>query len=225
MPPDPDLVSLSIMSPIEVLYFQSRIVHGDLLIVDSELTGLKGPEGPWIPFVKSSLVSLGNLADLEGPMRSLYRDHPALAQQMKTISDDLAFAKYLRNVFGGHINPGVIAKAYEWRPELRKLPQIREIAGTAMLNVYVLETAINTYVAPDGSHGMFTSETDLLYPPDMERFCAWLSTAVRTAIKVCDSLGRITHETVVPLGDELETLDAFKQAGLTDFNRIRRPRP
>src|SRR5690606_15697343 len=97
--------------------------------------------------------------------------------------------KYLRNVYVGHIDPRLICKAYEWRPEMRALPEQRDLAATLLLNIYVLETAINTYVAPDGSHGMFPSETDLVYPPDMERFCTWLSGAVRLAIKITDALG------------------------------------
>jgi hypothetical protein len=88
----------------------------------------------------------------------------------------------------------------------------------------VLETAINTYVAADGSHGMFSSETDLIYPPDMERFCAWISATVQFAIKACDLLGHITHSTVAPLGERMEMLDAFKTAGLTSFSRIRKGR-
>ncbi len=212
------------MTPIERVYFTSRIIHGDLISADGELAGQLGPAGTWVPFIKTALMALGNLADLEGPMRFLYRDAPELADFMKAIDADFQFAKYLRNVFGGHLNETLIAKAYEWRPELRMLPDIRELNGTVMLNVFVLETAINTYVAPDGQHGMFSSETDLVYPADMERFCTWLSTTVRAAIRICDMLGAITHGLVAPLGEQADMFKAYKTAGLTDFTRIKKGR-
>lgn len=143
---------------------------------------------------------------------------------MKCLEADLRFAKYLRNVFAGHLNDDLITKTYEWRPELRSLPEKRVIYGTIALNIFVLETAINTYVTADGSHGMFPSETDLVYPPDMERFCTWLSATIRSAIEACDLLGQITHGEVAPLGERAEMLEAFKAAGLTDFSRIRKGR-
>lgn len=212
------------MTPIEKIYFTSRIIHGDLSSADGELTGQLGPTGTWVPFVKTALMALGNLADLESAMRSLYRDAPQLAEQTKALETDLQFAKYLRNVFGGHLNETLMAKAYEWRPELRMLPDIRELNGTVMLNVFVLETAINTYVAPDDQHGMFSSETDLVYPPDMERFCTWLSTTVRAAIRICDALGELTHTSVAPLGERADMFEAYKAAGLTAFARIKKGR-
>lgn len=212
------------MTPMEGLYFRSRIIHGDLLIVDGELGGQTGPQGIWFPFVKAALIALANLSDLEGVMRPLFQEHPDLAESNRAISGDLRFAKYLRNVFAGHLNQSLFAKAYIWRPEIRKIPDIREFDGTVMLNVYVLETAINTYVATDGSHGMFPSETDLIYPPDMKRFCEWLSTTVRSGIKLCDDLGAAAHVKVNPLPEGLGMLEAFKEAGLTDFERITKGR-
>src|SRR3546814_18004307 len=107
------------MTPIEKIYFTSRIIHGDLSSAESELTGQLGPTGTWIPFIKTALMALGNLADLEGPMRFLYRDAPALAEQMKALDADLQFAKYLRNVFGGHLKETLMAKASERSEERR----------------------------------------------------------------------------------------------------------
>src|SRR3546814_4630710 len=72
------------MTPIEKIYFTSRIIHGDLSSAESELTGQLGPTGTWIPFIKTALMALGNLADLEGPMRFLYRDAPALRSEEHT---------------------------------------------------------------------------------------------------------------------------------------------
>tara|TARA_R110001599_G_scaffold346654_1_gene572178 strand:+ start:2029 stop:2670 length:642 start_codon:yes stop_codon:yes gene_type:complete len=212
------------MQHFEGIYFRSRIIHGDLITANAKLTGQLDPSGTWIPFLKTALMSLGDLADLETQLRKLYLDHPDLGEAMKSLEVNLRFAKYLRNVFAGHLNDELIAKTYEWRPELRKLPEIREANGTIALNFFVLETAINTYVAADGSHGKFPSETDLYYPPDMDRFCAWLSDTVRLAINACDLLGSITHGDVAPLGEPADEFESFITAGLTEFSRIRKGR-
>lgn len=214
----------SCMIPSENLYFQSRVIHGDLLAAHNELVNLVDPSGTWMTFVKSELIALANLVDIEGPMRLLYRDHIDLAAAIKAAMPDLQFAKYLRNVFAGHINDDLIAKAYEWRPELRVLPEKRDLRGTVALNLFLLETAINSYIAADGSHGMFESETDLVYPPDMTRFCAWLSKTTIDAIAICDKVGAATHVLVQPLGEGIELFEAFKAAGLTNFTRFRKGR-
>lgn len=212
------------MSRTSGLYFQSRIIHGDLVQAQQRLLEKSGPTGEWVQSLKAALTALANLADLEGPLRSLYRDNPSLADQMKNLASSLQFAKYLRNVFVGHINEELIRKAYEWKPELRWLPEERSVAATAFLNLFVLETAINTYVAPDGTHRVFPSETDLMYPPDLERFSAWLSDAVERATRATDTLGTITHGEVEPIGDRSEMIQAFMAAGLTDFARLRKGR-
>ena len=73
-------------------------------------------------------------------------------------------------------------------------------------------------------HLSVPSETDLVYPPDMERFCTWLATTIRSAIKACDLLGAITHDAVAPLGEGMDELDAFKAAGLAEFTKIKKGR-
>jgi hypothetical protein len=212
------------VTPIESIYFRSRLVHGDLTSAIANLPQYFGPEGGWVPHLKAALVALGNLADIEGSLRRLYRADRELAESVAAIDADLQFAKYLRNVFGGHVNEAVVAKAYEWRPELRMLPHDVEWSGTVLLNVYVLETAINTYAHENGGHRVFSSETDLIYPPDMQRFSGWLHGLVRAAGSICDRLGGITHRQVAPLGDRDEMADAFRNAGRTEFARIRKGR-
>ncbi|WP_051908556.1 MULTISPECIES: hypothetical protein [Sphingomonadaceae] len=208
----------------ELIYFRSRILHGDLFLADSDLSAGTKLSSRWVAACKTALVALGELADLAPALQPLYREYPSLGETVKELASALRFAKYLRNVFAGHINDALIAKTYEWRPELRALPDKRDLTATAILNLFVLETAINTYVTEDGSHGMFESETDLLYPPDMERFLAWLSSTIRSAIQLCDDLGAATHSQVTPLGDGAEMFDAFRAAGLTDFERLKKGR-
>ncbi len=213
------------MQQASVLYYRSRLVHGDLVAAYDKLQECRlGPDGSWVQSLKAALTAMANLADLEGALRPLYKGHPQVAARMKELRPSLDFAKYLRNVYVGHINDDLIAKAFEWRPEMRALPEERTLTGTFLLNIYVLETAINTYVAPDGSHGMFPSETDLIYPPNAERFGTWLAETMYQSIKVLDEVATATYADVEPLGEGLDMMEKFKAAGLNDFSRLKKGR-
>lgn len=56
------------------------------------------------------------------------------------------------------------------------------------MNVWLLGATINTHVNPDGSHKFSPTETDLMYPPDWERFIKVIEETVRGSVAY---LGRL----------------------------------
>ncbi|MBS1019554.1 hypothetical protein JK205_11550 [Gluconobacter cerinus] len=212
------------MNNFEEIYYRSRIIHGDLFVCDEQLKSKRDLDGVWFLYLKSAFIALANLSDAVGGFRVLYSENPELSVLVKEIQGSLEFSKYIRNVFSGHINSSLLSKTYEWLPQIRKIPEIKSLSGTVSLNIYVLETAINTYVSLDGGHGIFDSETDFMYPPDKERFLHWFSDLIGKSINICDMIGGITHTKVEGLGTSVEVLDAFIQAGSTEFRRIRKGR-
>ena len=74
------------------------------------------------------------------------------------------------------------------------------------------------------SSPMNRSETDLIYPPDADRFGTWLAETVFQSIKVLGEVAMATHAEVAPLGEGLNMMEKFKAAGLTDFSRLKRGR-
>ena len=120
-----------------------------------------------------------NLVDFERTIRSLYKEHQELSKGFKKYENNYEFAKYLRNKFVGHIHTELIEKAIEWKPELRIMANKMENQKLmTVTNIFVLETAINTFVDAEEKNKFFETETDLMYPPDWKRFLDFLEVSV-----------------------------------------------
>ena len=197
----------------------ARLAHGDLVAADAALE--TGPTDPAVGMllIKQLLIACANVTDLEGISRALYKDHPELNKIVDAHRRGFAFAKYLRNIAVGHVNPALCHKAVEWRPELNAV-LAHPKPGTDLLMAYaVLETAINTYVDRD-RHKIFDSDTDLIYSPDRRRFLNYLGEMVHAAIAYCAALAAVAVG-YAGLPDFPENmLDLAAKAGRTDFKFI-----
>lgn len=204
-------------------YIAARLLQADLLALDAHFlaTGLADMTG--IICLKSALLTLNNLVDFEKTVSDIYKDHQTLSTVYSDNRRKFEFAKYLRNKFVGHIHTDLVDKAIEWRPELRYLAvQMNDPKVMHGVNIFILETAINTYVNEDGKHKIFDSETDLVYPPDWKRFIDYLEQSIRAAIlylnDVCEALSpAITHP-------ELNQIDfePWVNAGSTRFTFLKK---
>lgn len=149
----------------------AAVHRGDLITVDSHFTQIGINDVGGMINLKVALVALANVADFELSLRPTYKLEPEPCGIIKPLKQNLAFAKYLRNKAIGHIHPELVAKAVEWQPMLRKIPcDIDDPQLILQVNLWLLETAINTYVNDDGGHKVFDGDTDLMYPPDWARF-------------------------------------------------------
>lgn len=200
---------------------KSQLLRADLVAADEHFVahGYTGMTG--IVLLKSALVAVSNLVDFESSISRLYKEAPHLSEIYKTASKEFKFAKYLRNKFAAHIHPELLAKAIEWKPELRFLAdRMDEQQIMQFCNLCVLETAINTYVDQSGDHLVFDSETDLFFPNDTERFSRFLEKVIRTGIQYLTELGVVLRSKIDKPAEGLESLEYQKTAGLTEFNFI-----
>jgi hypothetical protein len=175
-------------------YIAARIVQADLIAVDTHFSKVGISDMDGIICLKSTLVAIANLLDFERTIRILYKDHRDVSKVFKRYEKNYEFAKYLRNKFVGHIHPELIKKAIEWKPELRSIARKMDDQKLMILiNIFILETTINTYVDDDERNKFFETETDLMYPPDWKRFLNFLEISVRSAIaflkEVCALIG------------------------------------
>ncbi|MDR3439919.1 hypothetical protein [Telmatospirillum sp.] len=171
--------------------------------------------------MKQLLVSCANVTDLELICRALYMDHPAISEIITPHRRNFEFAKYIRNIAVGHVNPALSQKTLEWRPELNVVLTKPDAPAEAFLGYAVLETAINTFV--DGErHRIFDSDTDLAYPPDLTRFLNFLGSAVRVGINFCAAVAAaaLEHANLPDFNENWLALSA--KAGATDFAFIKR---
>ena len=197
---------------------QAGILLADLSAIDSHFKsiGLKDLAG--MVHLKAALITLSNVADLEPTLRSTYKVHPEPSTVIKPFEKNLAFAKYLRNKFVGHIHQSLVTKAIEWQPVFRHIPgRLEDPWFMLFVNLLLLETAINTYVAANGAHKLFASETDLLYPPDMDRFLAFLEQTIRGSIAYLRQLAELWTPVVARPVESAFDLEAALKAGRTEF--------
>ena len=199
------------------IVISARLAHGDLVAADKALEVGPDDHAMLLVLLKQLLVSCANVADLEGISRGLYKDHPELNEIISTHRRGFEFAKYVRNIAVGHVNPALCRKAIEWRPELNAVLAAPD-AG-AFLSYAILETAINTFV--DGErHKVFESDTDLAYPPDLTRFLNYLGETVHTGIAYCSALSAIAVSRAELPDYREKWFELAAKAGQTEFKFI-----
>lgn len=195
-----------------------EILRADLVSVDAHFASIGITDSVGLVHLKTAFVALANVADFESLVSPSYKVHAAPSVLLKPFKRNLEFAKYLRNKAVGHIHPQLIAKAIEWQPLLRRVPgRLQGSQGFLVLNLWLLETAINSYVNKAGRHKIFDGETDLMYPPDWNRFLGFLETTIRGSILYLESLASFWTPTLVPPDAEPFDLDLALKAGKTRF--------
>lgn len=204
-------------------YIAARMLQADLVAADAYFSEVGIFDMNGIMCLKNAFIAIANLIDFERTICNIYKEHRMLSAGFTKHQKQYEFAKYLRNKFVGHIHPELIKKAIEWKPELKYLASHMDDEKIMLLaNVFLLETAINTYVDEEEKHKIFESETDLTYPPDWQRFMNYLESSVRSAI------GYLT-ELCVALNEKLDHPDPshfdiklWENAGATNFGFLKK---
>lgn len=204
-------------------FIKAKILKADLVEIDRQLEEFGFRDMSSFVLVKQAFVAIANLVDFELTVRPIYAANRNLSVVYAKAFKEYEFAKYLRNKFVGHIKPELLAKAIEWKPELRYMLKDTDKSDVMfMYNLWVLETAINTYVKPDGKHKIFESETDLTYPPDLKRFLIFLTHVVKSGIEYLDKLSSPLSSNVEMLDKNQQKPDHWLKAGRTAFGYIKK---
>jgi hypothetical protein len=202
---------------------QAEIYAADLRVVDAHFASIGIQDANGMLHLKSALVTLANVCDFEGTVRASYKEFGEPGAVFKRLRKQFELAKYLRNKFVGHIHPELLAKALEWQPTLRQvLPSGDDPNVMVLVNLWLLETAINTYVDGDGKHKVFPSETDLMYPPDWQRFAGYLVSTIRGGIEYLALIRAYWAPLVAAPQAEPFSLEAALRAGRTEFKYLAR---
>lgn len=204
-------------------YIAARLLQADLSAVDGHFSEVGISDMDGIVCLKNAFLALATLVDFERTVRDLYKEHRTLSAVFSDNQRNYEFAKYLRNKFVGHIHSELVEKAVEWKPELRYLAaQMDAPKIMLMVNIFVLETAINTYVGEDGKHKVFESETDLAYPPDWKRFVDYLEISIRSAMRYLGDLcGVLSAAIDHPAPDNFD-FELWARAGETEFGFLKK---
>jgi hypothetical protein len=208
------------------LCVEARIALADLVTVDRELSATERHTDTFIVMTKHALLVLANAYDLETAVRRVYLTHYDLSELYKPLEKQLAFARYLRNIYVGHVNRELVEKAIEWKPEVVTIAPLKEQDEPAniIINLALLETAINSFVDVDGKQKVFGGDTDLNYPPDATRFLVFLTESVHGTISYLKALVAALQSHLEPPQSHEENMELFVKAGMTDFRFLTKGR-
>jgi hypothetical protein len=207
------------------VYAAARVARIDLVEIDRQLTNEHELDDQWMLLVKFALISVANLTDLQVTVRHMYKKHPEVAAEFKKWNEQFKFAKYVRNIFVGHLDDTLISKAIEWKPELLSLISRDDDRDNFLLNLFILETALNTYVDAKERHLVFDGDTDLIFPPNWNRFLVFLTAIVRGGIAFLETLIRAVRADIPPVPEDAELMMLYRSAGRTVFKRITKTGP
>jgi hypothetical protein len=206
-------------------YIQAKILKADLEAIDAEFStnGIAGMQNAI--FLKHSFICLANVFDFELTVRRIYQTNPELNVKYSEFKKECEFIKYLRNKFSGHLKQELVEKSLEWNPGmLLFLERMDEPMVAYFVNQLILETAINTYTDVNGNHKVFDTETDLNYPPDIERFLILLTNVVRGSVEYLGAYIEVRSSELLSEINEsssLETqLNLARVASQTEFKFI-----
>jgi hypothetical protein len=173
----------------------------------------------WLPAIKLAAIAVANTVDAEKSSRSLYSRHPEVSEKFKAVEKGADFLRYLRNTYAGHQNESLIEQAVRWQPYLRHFVTDKDVPMSRVCDALILETAINTYVADDGNHKLFDSETDINYPPDRYRFDQLM---LVTTTGICDYLDCLVAALLDGYAppDQREMMALSLEAGQIDFGFV-----
>jgi hypothetical protein len=215
---------------VPINYFHAccaaRVALDDLIEVERQLSQADQLNSHWLLLVKQCLIAVANLTDLERTIRALYKSNPEISSEFKSRKKEFEFAKYVRNKMVGHMEPELIEKAIEWKPELNWLLHDNDEKASVSVNLVILETALNTYVGRDQKHLVFEGDSDLAYPPDWQRFLGWLTAIVRDGIKFLELVVSVAQKQLPtpPDKNSSEAMTLFVKAGNTTFHMITKSR-
>ena len=201
---------------------KAKLIKSDLIEILTQFEHYSLKDMSSIILLKQALICIANLVDFERTMRVIYSEHRNLSSIFNKMYADYEFAKYIRNKFVGHIAIDLLTKAIEWKPELRYLiHKTNDPEVMFLYNIWILETTINSFVDSNGKHKVFKTDTDLIYPPDYQRFIDFLTKTIKSAIDYLNILDKILYISIEE-NKKTENIEHWLLAGKTDFKYIKK---
>ncbi len=194
------------------------IAHHGLKTAHEALEAGNVPLGMRLLLLRHIMMEIANVADIAAISIGLYKDNPELGELHKPIKKSLEFFKYVRNIYIGHFVPGLTEKMFEWIPFANSFIGSADEGGQSAMSAIALETAINTYAYPETGHKIFSSDTDLNYPPDQTRFLNFLGETALGALAYTAHLIQVSRAQFETPDMQKDAFQLSIMAGKTEFS-------
>ncbi|MDV6345032.1 hypothetical protein [Nitrosomonas sp. Is37] len=165
---------------------------------------------------RNVFVSLHNLRDTLNVVQVDW-DREFISKT-RALRRELEFIGHVRNKGVGHLDKELLERAAQWMPQIfYESSKDNEEYITFECYRAVLEASINSYLNELGEQKIFSSDIDLLYPPNAKRFFEFLSRTVNDSISwLSEAREKVKSKIDFHSRDQIKELGAI--AGQTSFD-------
>lgn len=195
----------------EVAFIKLICVRADILALDVSFRA-GDRDARFFGNLRGALVALVNVDDVRGEVAPSLRGRPELARQSRELGRRLEPVRRLRNVIGGHLSNEIVAIALREEPILLRAGMTHD-AIQYLAAIRLVDAALNSQLDSTGKPALFGGDTDLVYPPDMERFLSWLEAVVGGALDLLSASIQELESQIQFVGSESELMERYKRAG------------
>ena len=167
-------------------------------------------------YVRNVFMSLYNVKDLLSTVH--VSGNEAFATKKKALQRELEFIVHVRNKGVGHLDKELLKRAAQWEPHVFH-EECKENPEFATLLCYkaLIETCINSYQTARQGNKPFSSEIDLMYPPNAKEFYEFLACIVEDSISWLEEARRLVNNEIEYHSAET-LLEMAALAGQTNFD-------
>lgn len=165
---------------------------------------------------RNVFVSLHNLKDA---LSDIQVDlGPDFISRTRKLRKELEFVGHVRNKGVGHLDKKLLERAAQWMPQIF-YESSKENDDYIIFECYraVLETSINSHINSEGEQKVFSTDIDLLYPENGQRFFAYLSFLVNESISWL-SEAKESVKSQIDFHTEENITELSSVAGQTNFD-------
>lgn len=198
-------------TPGEIAFIKLMCVLADLRGLDHGFR-VGDPQGRFFHSVRQAFVALVNADDVRREVAPLLRASREVVVRSRELGRRLEPVRHLRNAVGGHLSGETVAIVLREEPILLKSGMtddaIQHLAG-----VRLLDAALNGHLDPAGVPLVFKGDTDLVYPPDMERFVTWLQEIIGDTMSFLSAAIEAVRPQVTFVDSDAELMTRYLKAG------------
>lgn len=167
-------------------------------------------------YTRNVFMCLYNVKDLLSTVH--VTSDKAFAIKKKALQRELEFIVHVRNKGVGHLDKELLKRAAQWEPHVfHEECKANSEFATLLCYKALIETCINSYQTARQGNKPFSSEIDLMHPPNAKEFYEFLARIVDDSISLLEDARRLVNNQIEYHSAET-LLEMAALAGQTNFD-------